>query len=270
MTKKLLIIIMAGVMAMGLYGCGNYQFVGNQKLTGFEYSSGGGMEGGGKTTEISIIQDEVYLTETSREWWYEDDSVTEYKVDEGILEEIENVFRKNKMNWWNGKKFTNMFIADGASASYDFSFDGGTWVSFSSQYYPANYSKKLDEIHEIIRKYAETAELQPGLKCSPFTVEEHEYRSHPDNGEVEIEVYEYKKTRIYYRILNGTNEEATIPNVVKLVRDDGQILYEKNNNSEKKIFANYSVEDSIKLEGWLEEGIYTLYVGNCSYQIDIK
>lgn len=59
-----------------------------------------------------------------------------------MLDDIEQIVRKYKMNFWNKRKFTNMFISDGESTSYTFSFDK-TRIYFSSQFYPAMYGMKL-------------------------------------------------------------------------------------------------------------------------------
>lgn len=54
------------------------------------------------------------------------------------------------MQNWNNKKFSVMFVVDGASYSYSFKFEDNTSVSFSSQVYPVSYSEKLSEINKMI------------------------------------------------------------------------------------------------------------------------
>ena len=255
---------------LGLIGCSKAPNVKNKELISYVYSSGGGMNGGGNSTEISIIDGEVILTYSDTEWWYEDDDITEYKLDKAVLTDIESVFRKYKMQNWNDKKFTDMFVADGPSYSYSFKFEDSTRVSFSSQVYPVSYSEKLAEIDKVIEKYKERGTLEPGLVTKEKTDEELAGKNNPDNGLVEIEVYEYSKDRIYFRILNGTDEDVAVSNSVKLVRNsDGEMLY--NESSEYSIEVNAtSANEEYLLSGRLEEGIYTIYVGDYSAEFEIR
>ena len=102
------------------------------------------------------------------------------------------------------------------------------------------------------------------------TDEELAGKNNPDNGLVEIEVYEYSKDRIYFRILNGTDEDVAVSNSVKLVRNsDGEMLY--NESSECSIEVNAtSANEEYLLSGRLEEGIYTIYVGDYSAEFEIR
>ena len=260
MAKRIILFVIGGLLMFGLFGCSKVPNVKNKKLISYVYSSGGGMNGGGNSTEISIIDGEVILTYSDTKWWYDDNDITEYKLDKAVLADIESVFRKYKMQNWNDKKFTDMFVADGPSYSYSFKFEDSTRVSFSSQVYPVSYSEKLAEIDKVIEKYKERGSLEPGLVTKEKTDEELAGKNNPDNGLVEIEVYEYSKDRICFRILNGTDEDVAVSNSVKLVRNsDGEMLY--NESSEYSIEVNAtSANEEYLLSGRLEEGIYTIYV----------
>ena len=254
----------------GLFGCSKVPDVKNKELISYVYSCGGGMNGGGNSTEISIIGDDVILTYSEKEWWYDDNDITEYKLDKAVLADIESVFRKYKMQNWNDKKFTDMFVADGPSYSYSFRFEDNTGVFFSSQVYPASYSKKLAEIDKVIEQYKERGTLEPGLVTKEKTDEELAGKNNPDNGLVEIEVYEYSKVRIYFRILNGTDEDVAVSNSVKLVRNgNGEMLYNESNEYSIEVDAKSANEEYI-ISGRLEEGIYTLYVGDYFAEFEIR
>ncbi|MGN0374253.1 MAG: hypothetical protein ACI4EN_02045, partial [Butyrivibrio sp.] len=162
MAKRIILFVMGGLFMFGLFGCSKVPNVKNKELISYVYSSGGSMSGGGNSTEISIIDGEVILTYSYTEWWYADADITEYRLDKAVLTDIESVFRKYKMQNWNGKKFTDMFVNDGGSYGYSFKFEDGTRVSFSSQVYPVSYSKKLDEIDKVIEQYKERGTLEPG------------------------------------------------------------------------------------------------------------
>ena len=60
-------------------------------------------------------------------------------------------------------KFTRIFVADGASTSYDFRFDDGKNVRFSSQLYPDIYRNKLKRIDEVINDFRNKAVAEPTI-----------------------------------------------------------------------------------------------------------
>ncbi len=105
------------------------------------------------------------------------------------------------MQNWHRKNFSDLFVADGESTSYSFTFEDGTEVSFSSQIYPEFYSRKLSEIKEIIEQYKTSGTLEPGLVPGERNPEEAAAIDHPDNGRVEIEVCQYSKDGIH-RLMN--------------------------------------------------------------------
>lgn len=255
----------------GVFGCGKAPDVKNKELKSYRYSSYGGMCGGGSSQEINIVDGQVILTDSHTTWWYEDACIKEYELDSAVLTDIESLFRKYKMQNWNNKKFTDMFVADGESMSYVFKFEDGNSVSFSSQMYPGAYGKKLSEIHDVITEYREKGTLEPGLVTRVKTEEELMYKEGPDNGLVELEIYEYSVDRIYYRILNGTDENVKVSDVVKLVRNsDGEVLYDNSSEYIIEVYATTADEEKIPLSGRLAEGTYTLYVGDYSAEFEIR
>ena len=112
MNKRILLFVIGGLLMFGVFGCSKMPDVKNKELISYRYASGGGMTGGGNSTEISIVDGEVILTYSEKKWWYEDNDITEFKLDNAVLTEIESVFRKYKMQNWNNKKFSDMFVAE--------------------------------------------------------------------------------------------------------------------------------------------------------------
>lgn len=271
LCERIILFVIGGLLMFGLFGCSKTPNAKNKELISYAYSSGGDMTGGGNSTEISIIDGDVILTYSDTEWWYDDADITEYKLDKAVLTDIESVFRKYKMQKWNDKNFTDMFVADGASYSYLFKFDDGTRVSFSSQIYPAFYSEKLVEIDKVIEQYKKKGTLEPGLVTREKNEEELMCKDKPDNGLIEIEIYKYCKDIICFRILNGTNESVEVRDSVKLIRNsDGEVLYNESSEYSMEVNATSVYEESILLSGRLEEGIYTIYVGDCSAEFEIR
>lgn len=270
MDKKIKIIVIGGLVMVMFFGCKKVPDAQNKELISYVYSSGGGMSGGGNSTEINIINDEVILTYSDKKWWYDDYDVSEYKLDKAVLDDIKDVFTKYKMQKWNDRKFTDMFVADGPSYSYSFKFADGSGVSFSSQIYPKSYGDKLAEIYKVIEQYRERGTLEPGLVTNEKTDEEMVRKNEPDNGLVEVEVYEYSKDRIHFRILNGTENDVEVSNSVKLVRNsDGEMLYNESSEYSIEVSATSASEEYL-MSGRLEEGIYTIYVGDYSAEFEIR
>lgn len=154
-----MIIIAAAVIALIIItvffikALGNYVNIRGQSLVKYEYSSGGGMTGGyyRKTVEKADETHARVIIEKAE--WYDDEPATEeYITDIAILDELEGVIRRYRMNFWNNKKFSNTFVFDGESKSYTFRFDENS-ISFSSQVYPLRFQRKLNRIDEITKKY---------------------------------------------------------------------------------------------------------------------
>lgn len=271
MYKKIILLGVVIVLMFSMIGCGNTVNVKDNKLISYRYSSGGGMEGSGRSEEIRIVSDEVYLICYAHDMWYEDDRVVEYKMDGEVLEEIEKIFRKYRMNRWNNKKFTHMFVNDGNSYSYSFGFEGYNSVSFSSQIYPEPYSSKLKEISDVVEKYKAAAVIMPGLVVEEKTAEEWIKKDRPDNGCIEIAVYEYSRGRLHYRIMNGTEDDAEIAAELRIVSDaDGSVIIEKDAEDTVSVSADSSVTDYAELPERLEIGSYTLTIGEYSVRFEIK
>lgn len=256
---------------MFLLGCNRAGSSSDSTLVSFRYSSGGDMAGGGNSIALSVINEKVFLTIASTEWWYEDNTVCEYIVDDSVMEEIAAVYRKYKMYRWDNKKFTNMFINDGASYSYSFSFDDDKSVRFSSQIYPGKYKEKLNELHDIINRYLTDASPEAGLVKTEQTKEMLINKTKPDNGLVGLQVFEYSMLELKYRILNGTSDKVTVKDNIRLINNaSDEVIFSSESKYDNEIYANYAEEGCISLKERLAEGTYTLFVGDCSTVFEIR
>lgn len=248
--------------------------ISNKKLLAYRESSGGDMQGGYSSVSVATVDGMVILTYSDSKWHYEDQNIKEYCLDPGVFNDLDKVIRKYKINTWNGKKFSNVFVADGASYSYSFDYEGGVRISFSSQMYPASYSNKLKELHSVIDKYKEKATPLPGLVTKEKKEEEKEEekssQNYPDSGKIVFEVYEYSKNWIYYRFLNGTDEDMECEDNVKLVDSDDKELYSKSHDGVIKVNAHSTYEDSCRLTHRLDEGNYYLTIGKYKAEFIIK
>ena len=166
-SKKWLIVaaIILALLIIGgaVFMLGNH-FVNirGKHLDSFCDSSGGGMNGAYYSRTIKRYDEKNALIRTEKADWYAGDpEINECLVDISIMDELERVIRKNKMNFWNRKEFTKMFVADGESYSYSFDF-GDSDISFSSQIYPPRYRKKLNQLKDVIFRYMQDAKELPG------------------------------------------------------------------------------------------------------------
>jgi len=115
------------------------------------------MTGGYYIVEVKKIDDsKALITIEKAEFHSDEPEKKEYLVDVSIMEKLEKLIRKYRMNLWHRKTFTNMFVCDGESYSYEFEFDN-VRISFSSQIYPKPYGDKLSELREVVKEYVEGA-----------------------------------------------------------------------------------------------------------------
>lgn len=263
-TAKIVCAVMTAVIAvtggalasMGLFG--EFAGIEKEKLTGYKYSRSGDMQGSSYSESVQeYSEDSALFTIMQREWHRDDGTVKEYLVDKEILNELKAVFVKYHMEKWDNKKFTDRFIADGASDSYHFEFETNH-VSFSSQYYPEKYSSKLKELDEILNKHLENATLLPGLLIHD-SIKESDYTLPYDlnNGKIVLSVYSYHQKYLYYRLANGTDEEKKIESVIRLYRDGESVpIYEKSSEHKISLSAHRLYENSVKLNKLLAPGKY--------------
>ncbi|MBQ0042970.1 MAG: hypothetical protein KBS85_06635 [Lachnospiraceae bacterium] len=131
----------------------HYVGIQGKQLSEFSYYIGGDMLGSFYEESVKKVDDsQAIITISKAESHNQELQKKEYRVDISVLTELESIIRKNHMNFWNRKKFTNMFIADGASKGYRFVFENKT-IGFSSQIYPQRYLRKLQKLNSIINEY---------------------------------------------------------------------------------------------------------------------
>ena len=250
---------------------GNNSAVRKERLLSFRRGSGGDMQGSSSGTWVRRYDDtRALITVSYAEWHFDDPHVTEYFTDVSVMDEIREVFLKYRMQNWDGKKFTNMFVADGASTSYDFDFET-TDVSFSSQIYPEQYAKKLEEINSLVRKRIAEGERLPGLILPELSEKERMSARQPRDGRLSLHVYEYSRDQLNYRFSNGTDVLTEAAADYKLHRDgsDEVIAEAEAGSYTHTVYAHSTREETIKLEERLDPGTYILEAGglSCSFEI---
>ena len=150
----LISILVCCMIIASIYGVREVMLRNTYKdLKEYCYSSSGDMVGSSYSKKVSVADNNHAIIEISQsEAWNVDPSVTKYLVDVKVLSDIEEVFTRYHMYRWNNKKFSNIFVADGATMHYSFTFED-KYISFSSQVFPVRYRSRLGEIDEIINKY---------------------------------------------------------------------------------------------------------------------
>ena len=133
------------------------------------------------------------------------------------------------------------------------------------------YAKKLSEINSVIERYKSEGSPEPRLVTAKKTDEELVKNQNPCNGKIELEVYQYSADSLYFRVLNGTNENASIGNNIKLVRNsDGKTLVETKLFYPIEPNATSTETETLRLKERLAEGVYTLSAGDYSDEFEIR
>lgn len=265
-----ILIIVGTLVIMNLFG--KFAGIKEEKLESYAYGSGGDMLGSSYSESVlEYNEDSALITIMQSKWHGDDGTVKEYLVDKEILDELKTVFIKYHMKNWDNKKFTNMFIADGASRSYRFIFETKS-VSFSSQYYPEKYASKLAELDAILDKYLKKATPLPGLLIHDTITEDGQTLPYDlNNGEIVLSVYSYYQKYLYYRLANGTDEKKKMESVIRLYKDDKSTpIYEKSSEFKTLVYAHCPNEDFIELEERLAPGKYRLEVFGYTTEFEIQ
>ena len=269
--KRIILAAAAIAVLLTLGGCekmiGRYVGIRGKHLNSYSYSSGGGMNGGYHRETVKKYQDQALITIESADWFAQDPTVAEYLTDTAVLEELEAVVRKYRMNFWNGKEFSKMFVCDGESESYCFYFDDDD-VYFSSQIYPMRYRKKLADLDNVVRKYIDTAEKLPGL-VGTRTDEEENFLL--PEGKLDIYVYSYAENVLGVKILNGTDEPVELPGSYQLIfTDTDTVVFEENDENVREVSGQSRDEIDIRLKERLQAGHYKIVFGDMEIPFEIR
>lgn len=250
------LVVIGGVIFMTVQ---HYVSIRGQRLNEYCYSSGGGMNGGYNSETVKRYDDAHALITVERAaWHHQDPEVKEYLVDALILDELEGVVRQYRMNFWNRKEFSRIFICDGETDGYSFRFDEND-ISFSSQVYPAQYRSKLQKLHDTVAKYLQDATVLPGL-INPKVGDEESYML--PEGELVLYAYVYSENSLGIRILNGTEEEVEITQGYRLVNTDtAQVVAERDDSYASTVYPRSQDEMRFALTERLAAGHYTLVLG---------
>lgn len=137
----------------------HYVSISGRRLDCYSHGFGGGMSGGYcRQTVRRCASDSVEgagraeIVIEKAEWHNQDPEIRRYLTDAAVMDELEKIIRRYRMNFWNRKKFTDMFICDGENEDYCFDFERAT-VSFSSQFYPPVYRDKLRKLNDVVEEY---------------------------------------------------------------------------------------------------------------------
>lgn len=253
-----LAVILAGVR-IGRTVLTNFVSIRGQHLQSYRYSCGGGMDGGYESQSVKLDGDRALITVESAQWHSQDPTVTEYLTDPAVLEELEAVVRKHHMNFWHNKTFTNMFVYDGESESYSFSFDENSFF-FSSQIYPQRYRSKLAELDRVLEKYIEAGERLPGLLNTDPDAEEY---NPLEEGVLKVYVYTYAGNSLGLRISNGLDTPLEIPESFTILRaDTGETIVEQETPYGGSFPEYANDEMHMKLPQRLGAGQYLLIFGD--------
>ena len=245
-------------------------------LTCYTYSRSGDMRGSSYSESVKMMEDgQVLLTYENADWHGADPEVTEYLVSPEALSEIEAVFRKYGMQNWHNKKFTDLFIDDGATKSYYFTFGASSCrVHFSSQLFPENYSKKLAELNAVLEKYRDQGERLPGLVIENTEDDGEGFPAYsPEEGVVTLQVYCYSRKALDIRIKNGLEDTINLTEDYRLILEDtGEVIFETAKEDSETLEidgGDYADGQRIKLSDWLKEGTYRLETPDysCSFEI---
>lgn len=261
----------------GMSGCSRLSLserleIRKSPLRCFEYYSSGGITGGYNFIIVdSHDENSAIITTTNAGRYFEGPRVSEYLASIDILKDIEIIFRKYNIQNWDNKKFTNMFIADGVSHDYSFIFgEGHTKVSFSSQSYPQRYLEKLNQIHEVIKKYIDPDKLLPGLVLEKHGEEMLEGQK-PTEDTVRFKVCGYYNDCLFFRVLNNLKEDITLSDEIKLYRQGGDTpILEVTTYCKEQVSPRNRYEKNIKVNERLAAGKYLLKMGEYETEFEIR
>ena len=221
--------------------------------------SSGSMNGGRSETSIERVDDYKALYSI-----YDQPShsspvdIKEYYIDATTLDKIKVVFDRYDLQEYPKLKRSEIFAYDAATTSYEYKFENGDNIYFSSDLdLPRKFQDAKTEIKDILNKARENGEKLPNIVSQ-----------NPSDDEITLSINYYYQNTISYIIENYSDHEMEVDGIIRLYKGD-YLIYEEESYS-YNLNKNLDHLDYIKLKNRLDVGDYLLELGDikCSFTIN--
>ena len=221
--------------------------------------SSGSMNGGRSETSIERVDDNKALYSI-----YDQPShsspvdIKEYYIDATTLDKIKAIFDKYDLQEYPKLKRSEIFAHDAATTSYEYKFENGDNIYFSSDLdLPRKFQDAKNEIKDILNKARENGEKLPNIVSQ-----------NPNNDEITLSINYYYQNTISYLIENYSDHEIEVDGIIRLYKGD-YLIHEEESYS-YNLNKNRDHLDYIKLKNRLDVGDYLLELGDikCSFTIN--
>lgn len=163
-----------------------------------------------------------------------------------------------------------MFVADAPNTHCVFIFPDQSF-SFSSQVFPNEFDKALNEIKLVMEKYEKSGKRLPGLVVPYFEDTDIQQKFHEFNDTAELIAFTYRNNELTLLIKNGTEENLIIPAKSSMrIKLGDKTVFENTINNQLSFAKLTSSYETFPLEERLELGIYTLEFGDLTGQFEIR
>lgn len=257
------------VFGMGWFGAGRIK----EPLESFEYSRGGGMLGAHKGLKVDRLeQGSALIIKKESKWHGEDVKISEYKVSDKVLADIQTIFNNYKMARCVKAPMSKFQVLDGDTSSYYFKFSEQSIKFSSSQNIPTDTYKGIREMLACVEKYSKEGTKLPGLEAPVYTEKNFTEKQAPTDGKISLEPYGYSIKGLSFRIKNGTAEEKSIFKNCHLYKltPEPVLLEEQISKYPSTLYAHNSSEEFLRLKQRLEAGRYRLKVAEYETEFEIK
>ena len=221
--------------------------------------SSGSMNGGRSETSIERVDDNKALYSIYNQPSHSSPvDIKEYYIDATTLDKIKAIFDKYDLQEYPKLKRSEIFAYDAATTSYEYKFENGDNIYFSSDLnLPRKFQDAKTEIKDILNKARENGEKLPNIVFQ-----------NPSDDEITLSINYYYQNTISYLIENYSDHEIEIDGIIRLYKGD-YLIYEEESYS-YNLNKNRDHLDCIKLENRLDVGDYLLELGDikCSFTIN--
>ena len=221
--------------------------------------SSGSMNGGRSETSIERVDDNKALYSIYNQPSHSSPvGIKEYYIDATTLDKIKAIFDKYDLQEYPKLKKSKIFAHDAATTSYEYKFENGDNIYFSSDLdLPRKFQDAKTEIKDILNKARENGEKLPNIVFQ-----------NPSDDEITLSINYYYQNTISYLIENYSDHEIEIDGIIRLYKGD-YLIYEEESYS-YNLNKNRDHLDCIKLENRLDVGDYLLELGDikCSFTIN--
>lgn len=237
------------------------------------FNSGGDSLGSHHSMTVKALTNNTACVEyADAAWHHQIPEIKEYVVPSTVLEDIKQVFNKNKLARLEKAPNSKLMALDAATSSYSFEFEKKRVRFSSTQSLPKSGYQALRDIKKLVEEACQKGKLLPSLVVVRDKLDGKDNTYAVVKGQVGIKVTAYRQTGLDVTIGNGLEKEQAVSCVYQITTlAQPKVPVAAATTAETiNVSSNENYEYRIALQEALAPGKYKLILGGYTTEFEIR